>query len=443
MSTHDLDRLHRDRVRSFVKGYKEPGFDLAKLFLSEKVCEALPADKVLINGLNLPYLLAILPFTPQVFLMTCDCCFSNEKEVQAYLSLLDEDLFVPVLTREYERYPTRVIDAVRRKAHVSLYEFNAWYNLALPALADGMLCKDCVGKHKKEILAHLKGVRGISDVRANIADIFESLIPYVHPDYTLLNGVKKALAPLDRETISQLEGMAQFVRTLRLAQVWKGAIPLGASELEGLPRELEALTGNAPFIAAGLRQQVADGLGLRLPTDIPISRYAELVREFRPRILRVMGGLVSGEAIARGSFADVAKEIARINDEIARIKNLRRFVIIEAAVEVFDKHKSLMAAGLAMGALGLPAGGIPGCLTGVGIGAASAKIGKAVRKRLKSGGGEPYPKVARAGTIIHRDLQPVVETAMSIYLSSDTPTIGVMSLREQLASETKVASSRR
>lgn len=438
MSNHDLDRLHRDRVRSFVKGIGGPDFDPGNLFLSEKVCDALETDKVIISGLNLPYLLAILPFSPQVFLMTCEDCFSTEEEVEAYLELLDEDLFVPVLVRAYDEYPTRVIEAVQKKAHVSLYEFNTWYNLMLPALTDGGLCRHCVGKHKKQILSHLKGVRGITDVRENIKNVFGLLVPYVHPDYTLLDAVEEAVASIDRETLSQLEGMAHFIRRLRLAQVWNASIPLGASAIAGLPRDLQKITGDTPFIASALRQQVADGLGLQIPMDVPIKRYAELVREYRPRILRVMGKVIPGEEITQNSFAEVAREVARINDEISRIKNLRRYVMIEAAFEVFDKHKPLVAAGFAMGALGLPAGGIPGCLAGAGVGAASVKIGRAIRKRLtKTTDSEPYEKLQRAGKVIHRDIQPVVETVMSIYLNSDVPTIGVMSLREEIAAGTK------
>lgn len=53
------------------------------------------------------------------YLSICSKCLHNEEALAQFLSLLRNDLVIPVLLNEYSLYPDRLIEQLRTKDHIS------------------------------------------------------------------------------------------------------------------------------------------------------------------------------------------------------------------------------------------------------------------------------------------------------------------------------------
>lgn len=259
----------------------------------------------------------------------------------------------------------------------------------------------------------------------------QNLEPFFAPDYEILDEVQAAVAEKDTHSLGQLEEMSLFLKRLRAAQIWYSSMPVSATDIIDLPVKYVSDVGDARLVAGSLREFVSDGLGIKIPTNIPIEKYAELVREFQPAICKALSELLSGSERQPSDFSAVAKQISRVNAEIDRMKNLKRYMLLESVVETCANNKGLVAAGIITGALGL-GGSLWGCVGAAGAGVA----GKAARKfgvldgRVKLSGAKHLKKL---GGAIHREIQPAIDRLLAVYLSSDVPSVSVLEIRRRLA----------
>lgn len=259
-----------------------------------------------------------------------------------------------------------------------------------------------------------------------------NLRPPIFPDYELMDAMEIAISENDGRRIVQLSHLSKVIRGIRKAQVWNSALPVSASDLEGAPPHISAEMDEGRSVSIGLNMFIAEGLALKLPMDIPLPRYAELVREFQPRISAVVKRVVDKAGKKGSGFEAMGREISRLNNEIDRIKNLKRYLVVEAMAEPIRKNKALVTATLVAGALGL-SGSLVGCASALAAGgvmraAKRYKIGDKLLASLK----ENKP-LAKLGSKVHDEIvRPQVDKVMAHYLQADLPAVTVLALRRDL-----------
>jgi hypothetical protein len=210
-------------------------------------------------------------------------------------------------------------------------------------------------------------------------------------------------------------------------------LPVNASDLQGAPPHISSALDEGRLVSLGLQRYIAEGLALKVPMDIPLPRYAEIVREYQPRIAAIIGQIVNKTGKKGAGFDAMSREISRINNEIDRIKNLKRYLIVEGMAEPIRKNKAMVAATLVAGTLGL-VGSLPGCAGALAAGGAIKaakrfKIGERLVASLK----ENKPLAKLTNRIRADVIQPQIEKIMACYLRADLPAVTVLALKRDLA----------
>lgn len=167
----------------------------------------------------------------------------------------------------------------------------------------------------------------------------------------------------------------------------------------------------------------ASGLGIRIPTDIPIETYIEIAKDYQPRISSTIRS-ISATQNDKSSLIDLSKNISSINREIDRVKGLRRFAVLEACAGFYRKNTLLIGGALLAAAMGFTTG-LLGCAA-TGAVAAGRQLAKN-KKWLPDNS-----SIQRLGRIVARDVQPYTDVLLKGYLGSTSPAIGVLSLQKRI-----------
>ena len=305
------------------------------------------------------------------------------------------------------------------------YEYNLYRNTILHNLTDGGLCEHCVDKRENELKAIVKGKRNAPLYRQHLNEILNNLVPFVNPDFELLDDIGTAFNNLDIERSSQLRDMSVAIHSLRNSQAFNASISINEEDFSNVPLGTTNDNDKARNLGLELKGLVSDGLGLKIPTDIKIEQYVELINDFRPQIVDVTNEVLDSSVV--GEVLSVKKlqgTISSINMEIERIKGLKRYMLYEAGVEFVGKNKTLVASTLVASALGI-AGSFAGCF---GVAATGAVANRAKKKgKLKTG-----KFIKRLSTKIHRDLQPDMDKLVSRYVGTEIPAMRVLSIRKAI-----------
>jgi len=380
MTTLDLDKVHDERLdRLWEKLPKRRDKLLSSIFVGERVIQTIEAPKILVEGYRLATLLPLLPFSPVTYVSICPGCLTNKDEVGQFIALTQADLIIPVLTGKYRDFPDSLVETLKRKDHVSAYENHFYYSVQSFRLSDGPhICEDCFAKHKGRLLKKAAKVNGVSTKTATSAIDYtiDRLYPLISRDYEIIAAFEAAIDDGNPVGLKQIANMVNALHDLRMAQVWNGVLPLSSSDLADLPEGISKAADEGRSVAFGLRRYIAEGLGLRVPLDVPIDRYADLVREFQPRISSIVDRIINQKGANGKGFDAMSREISRLNNEIDRIKNLKRYLIIEAIAEPMKKNKAVVAASLIAGILGL-GGYLVGCAGALATAGAIKVAGKA------------------------------------------------------------------
>ena len=119
MSALDFDRLHKERVNKLMK---EKGHSSSpeNIFISERVIQTLPEQKIFFSSYEPQKVLAVLPFTPVVYVRACPKCLSGGN-LTTFKKLVEANLVVPILISPYAEYG-EMVDFLVSHDHVSVYE---------------------------------------------------------------------------------------------------------------------------------------------------------------------------------------------------------------------------------------------------------------------------------------------------------------------------------
>lgn len=425
MKNTDLDKLHDKRLDALVKRWHEgDDVDINDIFVSELVINSLDNEKTLIESFDLPNILALLPFTEIIYVEICPYCITKSN-FEAFKSLTISGLIIPVLNGPYHAYPDPVIDVLKGHNHVSWHEYLLFKSTILPHLADGGLCRHCVDKREDELKALVKGKRKAPIYRENLDRLMYNISPFVPPDFELLDEIEVAFKTLDIDRVIQLRDMSEAINSFRNAQAFNAVLSFNEKDISNIPPGITDESDDARRVALELNGMVSDGLGLKIPTDINIDQYIELLKDFRPDILQITNTIMDSSNIEGDlSVKQLLGTISSINTEIERIKGLKRYMLYEAGVEFVGNNKTFVASAFIASAMGL-AGSLTGC---IGVAAAGAAVNQAKRKgKLKTG-----KSIGKLGTKIHRDLQPNIDHLIAKYIGTEVPAMRVLSIRKAL-----------
>jgi hypothetical protein len=283
----------------------------------------------------------------------------------------------------------------------------------------------------------LKGVEGRSDAaeyRSILEYFVRNMEPFPESDVDLLELGFRCCAEGRLSDLRQLRQMSSVISDIRVGEVFNSPILLKDADLSALPANVSPAITEGRSQAARLQKMVAEGLGLSIPREIPIDIYIELVRDYQPEICKTIKSIL-GSGGGEASILDASRSIIAINTEIERIRNLRRYVVLEASLGFYRNNRMLTNATLIAGALGLT-GSLFGCAVvgGTALGSHLAK---------KKGWLKGSEAVERLRRLIARDLQPAVDLVLKAYLGASAPAINVLSIRKRVQSAELNASPRR
>jgi hypothetical protein len=249
------------------------------------------------------------------------------------------------------------------------------------------------------------------------------LSPWVDADYPLFQSAYRACKDQEFGQLSQLARAAGALYETRSAQAFNGSVLINGVELAGLPSQFSAEADAARSTLNDLRSMAAKGLGLKIPIDMPVNTYVELIRDYQPRITAAIDAIVP-DSPSDAAVADLQKYITAMNAEIERIKGTKRYAFFEVCSGLYRNNAMLLGGILLATALGL-SGSLLGCAV-TGAVTAGTKVAK------KKGWVNRSRELDRLGKMIARDLQPYTDKLLSTYFGSETPTINVMSMQRRI-----------
>lgn len=422
----DLDKRQKERVNTIVRRMNN-GDDVFpdELFVSERVIDTIDVDKTIINSFKVPELLSLLPFSPIIYVEICPSCVSREN-FHVFRSLVNAEQIIPILISRYHDYPDVVVDVVKGRHHISVYEYDAYRTQRLFWDADGGLCSHCTKKYAKTMRGLVKGKKGSLHFRRQLNRLMDNIHPFVYPDFEILDEMENAFSEFDREKAEQVSDLSETICYFRTGQAFNAALLMKESDFSRVPSGVTNETDHARLFSLQLKKLVSEGLGIKIPIDINMEQYLELVSDFRPYIMNIHEDIFQG-AMTNGSlsFEKLLGEIEKFNGEITKIKGLKRYMLYEACVEIVSNNKTLAISALVAGALGL-VGSLGGCIGAMATGAA-AQVAK------KKGKLPSNKSMARLGRKIHRDLQPNIDSVIAKYVGADIPAIRILSIRRALS----------
>jgi hypothetical protein len=411
----DLDQLQIDRLSGMARS--EEAFAYDQIFLSDKVIETINAPKIFLYSYDLNKVLTALPFWQNVYVGVCPACF-DRSSVSSFATLTERGAIVPVLVAPYRDYVESVQHVLRSHNHISMYEFDLFREYELLGRASSFRCGHCVDKQRKR-LSKLAG-RNVR-LHDEIEGIFHNLHPYSNPESLLLDRLESAVRTKKPRTVSQLYNLSLSIRSTRSMQALEAPILLDDDDISGLPKGVSSEIDEARGAADELNIAAQRGLGIRIPTGIPIEEYIEIAAEFRPEIERLTRTLVVTAKASRSQSAreTLIKNIMKMNSEIERLKGLKRHAVLECAVGFLNKP--MLATALLLGALGH--------WSGVGCYAA----GLAAKKVAPGAINVPEKQLRRVMALVQQEFQPLIDQAVSFYLGADTPAVSFLSIRRRVA----------
>ena len=385
----------------------------------------MPEAKVITISFDLQRILSLIPFTPTLYVEICYACV-RESNVSKFRELVESGSIVPVLISAYRHYDQEIVDFVASHAHVSAYARDFFRNLVLHGKANGGICPHCAQRRINGIKADLKKLNDSKSELASVSLIARNLAPYVRPDYELLDALSTVVSEGRLKSIASIEKISWKINEIRTSQAFNSPVVFDSNTISKLPVGIASETDFAKATALEVANFTLDGLGLRIPTDIPLRRYIEIVQDYRPSILKVIDNVSHEAKGADGhvSLVDLERQVSKINDEIERVKGLRRTTFLAAGIGFYNNHPQLTVTGLLVAALGM-AGSLSGCEATLGIQAVRTIANRVKSKKENIAG-------ARLKKMIERDIHPLISDLIRLYAQTDKTSARVIMLRNVL-----------
>lgn len=421
MHATELEKTHIERYQSYVHQPGEP-VDLGRILCNPRLVASIGREKTFLPCFDLQLVKGLLPFSPPLFVSVCPRCLSTSEDVQAFDLLTAEEMIIPILEAPYPDFAPRVVEAVFGRDHISYWQFESLRFAKLNGLQT--VCQDCVDKAQRRIVARIPRRRARKSRRWTRLDaeiMFENLWPYVAPDEELLRYVAASIRknmPFDWLRIVELSFQ---IRNMRSAQALSGSVVLDscAGSSEWFDKHDKNALGDAPV---AFHELVADRLGLRVPREVPLEAYIEIVKAFGPRIRALVASIL--ETASTQGTADMSalhRTLTDINHEIARVTQLRRYMVVEMLAGLVRRHPRALVAALAATVTSAAPGWVK----------ASAIPIAAVMDRLRR-----TPKVSNEKSALRyrltADIAPYLEKVATSYLRTNETTMQVISARSYL-----------
>jgi hypothetical protein len=352
-SNQDLDRIQCQRVQAFMKsnGFQRRTID--NIFLSERVSESINEPKIFLYSYDIQKILSYLPLAKNIYVSVCPKCVSRER-LNTFKPLVERGAIVPALTSPYSVYPGAVQRIVASHDHMSCFEFDAYRSVVLRNSVDRMICSHCAGMRRDEILKIMKKSKVLLSNEDDIGRVMHNLFPFIYPDFELLDALQSAAKRESKIRIEELVRLSYVINSIRSSEAFNAQIVMDESDIRKIPKGFAKATDEALRLSVPVNKQVSDGLGLTIPTDIPIERYIELARDFQPRISTIIGNILGDDRKSDELTNTTAlnKEIMKINMEIERVKGLKRHLLLESAVSFYSSNRALVSTAFIAGSLG-------------------------------------------------------------------------------------------
>jgi hypothetical protein len=426
---NDRDQIHASRFEAIDKRI-DAGEEVytSDLFVSERVIDTILEPKALLPSLSIESVIAQMPYYETIYVTICPACVTEENFDKLKI-LVSRGSIIPALIAPYHMYDDSVSDFIYGHDHLNSYEYYNFRFRQLMSLGNGGVCLHCVGKWEAEANKLISRSRHLKPFKGRVDSLVENLNPFISPDIELMEDFKEALRSKSPDQIDFISDMSEAVHALRTAQAFNSSITLGNNRLSSIPTGITAEVDEAIVASHRSVEMVANGLGLKIPSDIDLNRYIDLVETYRPTITSQVNSIVDR---AGGDHTLIQKEIMKLNGDIERVSKSRRYMLLETAIEFYGKNSSLVNATLMAGAFGL-AGGLAGCVGGPAasgaVGAAASGAASFINKKKWISGGDAASKLSEK---IGADIQPFLSKIVAMYAGSSTPAINIMSLRNNL-----------
>jgi hypothetical protein len=421
---HGLDKLHRERVADVAKRARDnDGVTIRDIFISERVLETLAHDKLILSSFRIPQLLTLLPFIPNVYVLTCPSCIDNQN-LDTFRQLTRAGFIIPIFTGPYAEYPAVVTEAVVGLDHMNCYEYDYYRYSMLAAQATEHICRTCQDQRRKKIVKVANQISRSGITRRDINLIFFNLTPAFGAAEELVDALERVVRDGKPEDLRQLKDISYAVFYARTAVAFKGAQLLSDS-ISDIPAEIDLRLGTARELAVHMTEMMADGLKLKVPNNIAMEPYIELLQNYRPRFIdlskRLLEDASNGTEISIGALTSA---IGAINRDIERITRERRYMVLEALVGYAKRNPALAVGGMIAATLGV-SDHLIGCGTATLVGAAS----EGAKRVLRIKGSEASKKLIRK---VRSDLQPILDRVFAQYLGTSATVMHVHTLRKEI-----------
>lgn len=424
----DLDKVQESRINKMWKSWSEDGgIVVSDVFLSDEVVSQIDEQKVVLETFDVGRILSVIPFSNTVFVLVCPSCI-NSDNFAVFQGLVNSGLIIPVLQTRYGYYPPEVVQTIVTRPHISVYEFSLFRTVILDSQGSGMVCDHCIEERKAKIESLVRGKRNALIFRNHLDTVVQNIQPYLVPDFDILDEIEDCFRERDLDRVTQVVDTSYQIRTMRNAQALQAPLLLTDERLDQLAKYQLSDLDELQRVGLELRELIANGLGLRVPTTMPISDYISLVKEIRPHIASIMSAMLrpGNNGDSEVSLKEVFNGIGDVNREVDRILKSKRYLFLEAAVSTVSSNKELLTSALIAAALGL-GGSLIGC-AGTVAGGVGTHI---LKKKGKLQGGVA---LKRLGQAIHRDLQPTLRKVVAAYVGATTVPLQVIAVRDRLRS---------
>ncbi len=424
----DIDKIQEKRVDKLWKSWQDNGnLEISDVFLSDQILDLVVEQKIVFESFNVDQILSVIPFTNTVFVLICPACVDSDN-FEVFGGLVRGGLIVPVLQAPYRYYPQEVVQTVSTKPHMSIYEFEIFRTAILHSRSEAVVCSHCVKEREVQLDRLIRGKRNAPQFRDHLEMVVRNIRPFVNPDFEILDELEESFNSRSLDRSQQIVDTSFGIQTIRNAQALNAPLLLTDEKLDQFNRyELEELE-ELRRVGLELRELISHGLGLKVPTTMPIGDYVELVRDIRPHMLSITQKMLeSGQSSKTEiSLRDVFNGIEAVNREVERILRSKRYLFMEAAVSVVSNNKELLSSALVAAALGL-GGSLLGC-AGSAVGGVGAHV---LRKKGKLQGSVAIRRLAQA---IHRDLQPTLRKVVAAYVGATEIPLQVIAVRDKISS---------
>lgn len=420
----DLDVVQRKRVDLFWTEFSEKGILLDDIFLSDQIASRLGHQKIALDSFSVDRVLTTIPFCEEVFVHVCPACISKKNFV-VFKGLVDSGLITPVFTSSYSQYASEVIEVVATKPHISVYEYSLYKTAVLSAKSEGALCDHCVDIRISDLnkLVHRK--RNAPVFREHLDTIVRNIYPFLAPDNDILDEVESCFKELDIERCQRIVDTSWGIRSIRNAQTFDAPVILTDERIENFSNYAVPELAELGRIGFQLREFISHGLGLKIPTNMPIQDYIALIKDIRPHMQSINSKMIEcGDGGDEKSLRAIFNQVGDVNREVDRILRSKRYLFLEAVTSLLSNNKALLASSLVAAGLGL-GGSVLGC-------GATATAGVAIDYLKKKGKLPKNNSMANLGSAIHRDLEPTLKKVVAAYVGSTVVPLQVIALRKKI-----------